>query len=70
MCYLKIPLYDFDDFDKDYDMDVVASELLSMDTKWLPGKKTFKVFDLTLKYAGLHKVATTNWWPTSHYPTI
>ena len=64
--YLKILLYDFD---KDYDMDVVASELPSMDNKWL-GKKALKVSDLTLKYVGLHKVAMSNWWPTSHYHTI
>ena len=57
------------DFEKDYDMDLVASKLLGMDTKW-PGKKTLKVSDLTLKYASLHKLATNNWWPTSHYPTI
>ena len=43
--YLKISLYDLSDFEKDYDMDVVASELLSMDTK-RPGKKTLKVFEI------------------------
>ena len=61
--------YEFDNFEKDCDMDVTASELLSMNGKW-PGKKTLKVSDLTLKYVGLHKVVMTNWWPTSHYPTI
>ena len=50
-------------------MDVVASKLLGMDTKW-PGKKTLKVSDLTLKYVGLYKVTMSYWWPTSHYPTI
>ena len=67
--FLNIPLCDFDDFDKDYEMDVVATSLLGIDSKW-PRKKTLKVSELTLKYASLHKVAMTNWWPTSHYPTI
>ena len=40
MIFLKIPLYPFDDFEKDNDMDVIATELLGIDTKW-PGKKTF-----------------------------
>ena len=51
--FLKIPLYNFE---KHYDMDTVATELLGIDSKW-PGKKTLTVFDLTLKYAGLHKMA-------------
>ena len=63
--FLKIPLYGFDDFEKDYDMDAIATELLGIESKW-PGKKTLKVSNLTLKYAGLHKIAMTNWWPTSH----
>ena len=67
--YLKIPLYDFDDFEKDYHMDAIAFELLGMNSKW-PGKKTLKVSDLTLKYVGLHKVAMTNWWSTSHCSSI
>ena len=67
--YLKILLHDFDNLEKDYDMDAVASELLSMDSKW-SRKKTLKVSDLTLKHAGLHEVAMTNLWPTSHYSTI
>ena len=62
--YLKILLYDFQ---KDYDMNVIAFELLGMGIKW-PRKKTLKVFNLTLKYASLHKEAMSNWWPTSHYP--
>ena len=70
MCeFLNVPIFDFDAFDKDYDMDNVATGLLGIDSKW-PGKKTLKVSNLTLKYVGLHKVAITNWWPTSHYPTI
>ena len=40
--YFKIPLYDFDDFEKYYDIDVIAFELLGMDSKW-PRKKTLKV---------------------------
>ena len=43
--FLKIPLYDFDDFDKDYDMDVVATELLGIDSKW-PRKKTLKISEI------------------------
>ena len=31
--FLKIPLYEFDDFEKDYHMDVVATELLSIESK-------------------------------------
>ena len=57
------------DFDKEYDMDVVASELLGTNSKWLV-KKLLKVSDLTFKYAGLHRVAMTNWSPTTHFPTI
>ena len=57
--YLKIPLYDFDDFEKDYDIDAVTSKLLGLDTKWLV-KKTLKVSDLILKYASLHKVVVSN----------
>ena len=67
--FLNILLFNFDDFDKDYDIDVVAIELLSIDSKW-PGNKTLKVSDLALKYAGLLKMAMINRWPTSHYPTI
>ena len=57
MCeFLSIPLFDFDDFDKDYDMDALATELFDIDSK-RSEKKTLKVSELTLKYAGLHKVA-------------
>ena len=31
--YLKISLYDFDDFDKHYNMDDVATELLGIESK-------------------------------------
>ena len=65
--FLKIPLYDFDDFEKDYDMDAIATKFLGIESKW-PGKKTLKVSDLTLKYTGLPKITMTNGWPTSHYP--
>ena len=57
--FLNIPLFDFDDFDKKYDMDVIAIKLLDIDSMW-HAKKTFKVSDLTLKYVGLHKVVMTN----------
>ena len=67
--FLKLPLFDFDYFEKEYDIDMVATKLLGIETKW-PAKKVLKVFDLTLKYVGLHKVAMTNWWPTTHFPTV
>ena len=41
--YLNIILYDFDDFDKEYDMDVVATELLGTNSKW-PAKWCAKSF--------------------------
>ena len=70
MCdFLNIPLFDFDDFDKEYDKDVVATKLLGIDSKW-PPKKTLKISDLTLKYARLDKVAVKTLWPTSHYPNF
>ena len=67
--FLKFPCMTLMIFDKYYDMDIVAIELLGIDSTW-PEKKTFKISDLTLKFVGLHKVAMTNWWPTSHYLTI
>ena len=53
--YLKIPLFDFDEFEKEYGMNEVATELLGIEFKW-PKKNTLKVLDLTLNYAGLHKI--------------
>ena len=50
-------------------MDAVATELFDIESKW-PRKKTLKVSNLTLKYVSLHKIAMTNWWPTSYYPIV
>lgn len=57
--FLKIHLYDFDDFDKEYDMDKVASELLGVESVWLEAN-LLKVPEMTLKYPSLHKIALTN----------
>ncbi|PON74025.1 hypothetical protein TorRG33x02_248020 [Trema orientale] len=67
--FLGVPLKPHDESDKEYDEDMVATELLGTKRTW-PKEDVLQVTDLTLKYRGLHRIAMHNWRPTTHYPTI
>ena len=67
--YLKIPMYSFNEFNKTYIMDVVASELCG--TKSTQPKNNFlRASELTLKYSGLRIIAINNWSSTTHYSAL
>ena len=57
--YLNIPIPENFNFERDYILDDVASELLGHKTNW-PRTNVLQVADLTLKYNGLHKIALSN----------
>lgn len=59
----------FDEFGKNYDMNMVASKHLGASSSQLESKK-LNVADLTVKYFVLHKIAMSNWWLTTHYSNI
>ena len=67
--YLKIPMYSFNEFNKTYIMDGVASELLRIKSNW-PKNNSSRASEITLKYSGLHKIAINNWSSTTHYITL
>ena len=67
--YLKIPMYSFNDFDRTYIMDGVASELLRIKSTWLENN-SLRASKITFKYYGVHKIAMNNWSLTTHYTTI
>ena len=66
--YLNIPILENVNFERDYVLDDVASELLGHKTIWLM-TNVLRVADLTLKYNDLHKIALSNWYPTKHVTT-
>lgn len=69
MCeFLNAPSYDFNDLDKEFDLDEVATEICGTKFVW-PKNSALKVSNVMLLYYELHKIAT-NWWPTVHYSTI
>ncbi|PON56565.1 hypothetical protein TorRG33x02_296150 [Trema orientale] len=68
--YLDIPVVATDEYEKEYEVDKVASELLGDLIDWPSHSSTLKSTDLTYKYSGLHKIAIHNWWPTAHLPTV
>ena len=57
--YLKIPMYSFNEFDKTYNMDGVASELLMTKSSW-PKSNSLSAVETTLNYSSLHKIAMNN----------
>ena len=67
--YLNIPIPENFNFEKDYVLDDVASELLGHKTNW-PRTHVLRVVDLTIKYNGLQKIALSNWYPTKHVATL
>ena len=67
--YLNIPIPENFNFERDYMLDDVASELLGHKTDWLR-TNVLRVADLTLKYKGLNKIALSNWYPTKHVTTL
>ena len=54
--YINISIPENFNFERDYVLDDVASELLGHKTDW-PRTNVLRVADLTLKYNGLHKIA-------------
>ena len=67
--YLNIPIPKKIEFEKDYVLDDVITELLGYKCVW-PKTNVLRVADLTLKYNGLHKIALSNWFPTKHVTTL
>ncbi|PON31387.1 hypothetical protein PanWU01x14_370300, partial [Parasponia andersonii] len=67
--FLGVPLKSHDEFEKSFEEDMVATELLGTKKKW-PKEDILQVTNLTLKYRGLHQIAMHNWRPTTYYPTI
>ena len=57
--YLNIPILENFNFERDYVLDDVASELLGHKTDW-PRTNVLRVADLTLKYNSIHKIALSN----------
>ena len=53
--YLNIPFVDYDENEKKYVLDDVATKLLGHKCVW-PKLNVLKVVDLTLKYTGLYKI--------------
>ncbi|PON49065.1 hypothetical protein TorRG33x02_318660 [Trema orientale] len=68
--FLDIPMVELDEYEKEYAIDTVASELLGDVTVWPDDSHALKSCELTYKYSGLHKIAQHNWWPTAHQPTV
>ena len=67
--YLNISIPKNFNFERDYAIDDVTSELLGHKTNW-PRTNVLRVADLTLKYNGLHKIAFSNWYPSKHVTTL
>ena len=67
--YLNISIRENFNYERDYVLDDVTSELLGHKTTW-PRTNVLRVVDLTLKYNGLHKIALSNWYPTKHVTTL
>ena len=57
--YLNITIPENFTFEKDYVLDVVATELLGYKCVW-PTTNVLRVANLTLKYNGLHKIVVCN----------
>ena len=67
--YRNIPFPENFNFERDYVLDDVASELLGDKIDW-PRTNMLRVADLTFKYSCLHKIALSNWYPTKHVTTM
>ena len=67
--YLNITIPENFNYERDYALDDVASELLGHKTTW-PRTNVLRVANLTLKYIGLHKIVLSNWYPTKHVTTL
>ena len=67
--YLNISVPEDFNYEKDYVLDDVASELLGYKTTW-PKTNVLRVADLTFKYNALHKIALSNWYPTKDMTTL
>ena len=67
--YLKTAMHSFNEFNKTYIMDVVASELCVTKSTW-PKNNFLRASELTLKYSGLRIIAINNWSSTTHYSTL
>ena len=67
--YLNISIPEHFNFEKDYVLDDVATELLGCKIVW-PKTHVLRVADLTLRYNGLDKIALSNWYPTKHVTTL
>ena len=67
--YLNILFPENFNFDKEYVLDDVATELLRYKCVW-PKTSVLRVADLTIKYNHLYKIILGNWLPTKHVTTL
>ena len=67
--YLNITIPEDFDFEKDYVLDDIATEILGYKCVW-PKANVLRVTDLTLKSNGLHKMTLRNWFTTKYVTTL